>query len=142
MAAISIEEADRILRRNFAPWVLDLNMRVCATTGQSATLVMPFDEKLHRAGGVVSGQALMALADTAIVIALCSALGGFRPVFTVDLTTTFMRPATNAAVLAEATVLRLGRTMAFGEVKLLTDTPERQLVANTVGSYSIPPARE
>ena len=140
MAAISVEEADQILRRNFAPWVLDLNMKVRAASEQSATLVMPFDEKLHRAGGVVSGQALMALADTAMVISLCSALGGFRPVFTVDLTTTFMRPATNTAVLAEATVLRLGRTMGFGQVRLLTDTSERQLVANTVGSYSIPPA--
>ena len=140
MAAISVEEADQILRRNFAPWVLDLNMKVRATTEQSATLVMPFDEKLHRAGGVMSGQALMALADTAMVISLCSALGGFRPVFTVDLTTTFMRPATNTAVLAEATVLRLGRTMGFGEVRLLTDTSERQLVGNTIGSYSIPPA--
>lgn len=140
MTAISVEEADRILLRNFAPWVLDLNMKVRATSGQSATLVMPFDEKLHRAGGVVSGQALMALADTAMVIALCSALRGFRPVFTVDLTTTFMRPATNTAVLAEATVLRLGRTMGFAEARLRTDTAERTLVANTVGSYSIPPA--
>ena len=140
MAAISVDEADQILRRNFAPWVLDLNMKVRATTEQSATLVMPFDEKLHRAGGVVSGQALMALADTAMVISLCAALGEFRPVFTVDLTTTFMRPATNTAVVAEATVLRLGRTMGFGEARLLMDTPERQLVANTVGSYSIPPA--
>lgn len=140
MTAISVEEADRILLRHFAPWVLDLNLKVRATGEQSATLVMPFDEKLHRAGGVVSGQALMALADTAMVIALCSALGGFRPVFTVDLTTTFMRPASNTAVLAEATVLRLGRTMGFAEVRLRTDTAERQLVANTVGSYSIPPA--
>jgi len=140
MAGISIEEAERILDRNFAPWVLELHPKVRATTERSATLVMPFDEKLHRLGGIVSGQALMALADTAMVIALSSALGAFRPVFTVDLTTTFMRPAANTAILAEATVLRLGRTMGFGEVRLLTDTPERQLVANAVASYSIPPA--
>ena len=140
MPAISVEEAEELLRHNFAPWVLELHLEVRATTDESVTLVMPFDEKLHRSGGIVSGQALMALADTAMVIALCSALGGFRPVFTVDITTTFMRPATNTAVVAEATVLRLGRTMGFGQARLLTDAPKRQLVANVTGSYSIPPA--
>ncbi len=139
MPGISIEAAADILSRNFAQWVLDLCMEVRETTAGSATLVMPFDEKLHRTGGIVSGQALMALADTAMVISLCSALGEFRPVATVDITTTFMRPATNTAVIAEATVLRLGRTMGFGQARLLTDSSERQLVANVTGSYSIPP---
>lgn len=139
MPEITVEEAGDILSRNFAQWVLELGMKVRATTVESATLVMPFDEKLHRTGGIVSGQALMALADTAMVIALCSALGAYRPVFTVDITTTFMRPATNTDVVAEATVLRLGRTMGFGQARLLTDTRERQLVGNVTGSYSIPP---
>jgi uncharacterized protein (TIGR00369 family) len=140
MSAISVEEAEQLLHRHFAPWVLALHLQVRATTEASATLVMPCDAKLLRPGGIVSGQALMALADTAMVIALCSALGAFRPVFTVDMTTTFLRPATQTAIVAEATVLRLGRTMGFGQVRLLTDTQERQLVANVVGSYSIPPA--
>jgi uncharacterized protein (TIGR00369 family) len=140
MSAISVEEAEQLLHRNFAPWVLELHLQVRETTAESATLVMPFDEKLHRPGGIVSGQALMALADTAMVIALCSALGAFRPVFTVDMTTTFMRPATQTAIVAAATVLRLGRTLGFCQVRLLTDTMEPQWVANVVGSYSIPPA--
>ena len=140
MPGIGVEEAAELLRRNFAPWVQELHLQVRATSGDSATLVMPFDEKLHRAGGIVSGQALMALGDTAMVIALCSAFGEYRPVFTVDITTTFMRPATNTAIVAEATVLRLGRSMGFAEVRMLTDAPDRQLVANVTGSYSIPPA--
>lgn len=140
MTAISVKAAEQILREHFAPWVLALNMKVRQTTEESATLYMPFDEKLHRTGGIVSGQALMALADTAMVIALSSALGSFRPISTVDMTTTFMRPATNTAIVAEATVLRLGRTMGFCQVRLLTDATERQLVANVVGSYSIPSA--
>jgi uncharacterized protein (TIGR00369 family) len=140
MSAISVEEAEQLLHSHFAPWVLALNLKVRETTDESATLCMPFDEKLHRTGGIVSGQALMALADTAMVLALCSAFGAFRPVVTVDMTTTFMRPAINTAIVAEATVLRLGRTMGFCQVRLLTDTMERQLVANGVGSYSLPTA--
>jgi len=140
MAGISVEEARELLRNNFAPWVQELHLEVRGTSGESATLVMPFDAKLHRAGGIVSGQAIMALGDTAMVIALCSALGGYRPVFTVDVTTTFMRPASDTAIVAEATVLRLGRSMGFGQVRMLTDTSDRQLIANVTGSYSIPPA--
>ena len=140
MSGIGVKEAQELLRSNFAPWVQELHLEVRATSGDSATLVMPFDEKLHRAGGIVSGQAIMALGDTAMVIALCSALGGYRPVFTVDVTTTFMRPATDTAIIAEATVLRLGKSMGFAQVRMLTDASDRQLVAIVTGSYTIPPA--
>jgi uncharacterized protein (TIGR00369 family) len=101
---------------------------------------MPFDEQLLRPGRIIAGQALMALADTAMVIALWSALGAFRPVATVDMTTTFLRTATPAAIVAEATVLRLGRTLGFCHVRMLMDTLERPLVAHGAGSYRIPPA--
>ena len=90
--------------------MLTLRLKVRETTAESVTLVMPFDEQLLRPGRIVAGQALMALADTAMVMALWSALGAFRPVATVDMTTTFMRPATQTPIVAEATVVRLGRT--------------------------------
>lgn len=133
---MNIEEAQAILRANFAHWVLDLNPQVKELTENAAVLLMPHNEKLQREGGIVSGQALMALADTAMVISLCNAFGGFQPVTTVDMNTTFMRPA-KAGVLAEATVLRLGKTMGFCQARILLDTPERQLVANAVGTYAI-----
>lgn len=140
MAAISVEEAQQLLHRSIPPWSVPLHLQVRETTEASATLVMPFDEQLLHAGRVIAGPALMALADTAMVLALWSACGGFRLVATIDLTTTFMRPVTHSAVVAEATVLRLGRTLGFCRVQLLTDTAERQLVAHAVGSYRIPPA--
>ena len=139
MAAINVEEAQQLLNRSIPPWSLPLHLQVRKTTETSVTLLMPFDEQLLHAGGIVAGPALMALADTAMVMALWSALGAFHPVVTIDMTTTFMRPVTRSAVIAEATVLRLGRTLGFCHVQLLTDTEERQLVAHAVGSYSIPP---
>ncbi len=59
-----------------------------------AILRLPFSERLCRNGGVVCGQALMAFADTAMVIANVAANRGFRPMTTVDQTTHFMRAAT------------------------------------------------
>jgi hypothetical protein len=48
----------------------------------------------------------MTAADTAMVIALSAALGGFRPMATVGQTITFMRPISGADVLVTARVLR------------------------------------
>ena len=83
-----------------------------------AILRMPFSERLCRNGGIVCGQALMAFADTAMVIANLAANRGYRPMTTVDQTTHFMRAATASDVLADARVVRMGRTMSFGRVTL------------------------
>jgi uncharacterized protein (TIGR00369 family) len=79
---------------------------------------MAFSERLCRHGGIVCGQALMALADTAMVIAMLAANRGYRPMTTVDQTTHFMRAVVGADVLADARIVRLGRTMGFGRVTL------------------------
>jgi acyl-coenzyme A thioesterase PaaI-like protein len=89
MAALSVAEAEQLLHSSVPPWMLALQLQVRATTAESATLVMPFDEQLLRPGRIIAGQALMALADTAMVLALWSALGAFRPVVTIDMTTTY-----------------------------------------------------
>ena len=113
----------------FAPWVQDLNLSVEAfdftpPSGASsdwqpgAILRLPFSERLCRNGGIVSGQALMAFADTAMVLANVAANRGYRPMTTVDQTTHFMRAVTASDVLADARVVRLGRTMSFGRVTL------------------------
>jgi uncharacterized protein (TIGR00369 family) len=127
-AEFGIGEARRILREVFAPWVQDLALKIeefafdppggVAEWQPGAILRMPFSERLCRNGGVVSGQALMAFADTAMVIANVAANRGYRPMTTVDQTTHFMRAAVGADVLADARVVRLGRTMSFGRVTL------------------------
>jgi acyl-coenzyme A thioesterase PaaI-like protein len=53
-----------------------------------------------------------------MVIAIQAAIRGFRPMTTVDQTTHFMRAAASCDVLADARVVRLGRTMSFGRVTL------------------------
>src|ERR1700677_4965237 len=128
-AKFDIEEARRVLGDVIAPWVQDLGLSIsnieCAPPPGAAPdwqpgaiLRMAFSERLCRSGGIVCGQALMALADTSMVIAIMTANRGFRPMTTVDQTTHFMRAATASDVLADARVIRLGRTMSFGRVTL------------------------
>jgi uncharacterized protein (TIGR00369 family) len=124
-----IEEARRVLREVFAPWVLDLDLSVVdvdyerpanssADWQAGAILRMAFSDRLCRHGGVVCGQAMMALSDTAMVIAVLAANRGYRPMTTVDQTTHFMRPVAQSDVIADARVVRLGRTMSFGRITL------------------------
>jgi uncharacterized protein (TIGR00369 family) len=124
-----MDEARRVLGDVFADWVKDLNLSIEGidydppadgpTDWQpGAILRMPFSERLCRNGGTVCGQALMAFADTAMVIANLAANRGYRPMTTVDQTTHFMRAVMSSDVLADARVVRRGRTMSFGRVTL------------------------
>lgn len=142
-----IEEARRVLGDVFAPWVKDLNLSVervdyeppsgqAADWQPGAILRMPFSERLCRHGGVVCGQALMAFADTAMVIANLAANRGYRPMTTVDQTTHFMRAVAASDVLADARIVRLGRTMSFGRATLLS-AQDNKPVAIVSGAFAM-----
>jgi len=128
-ANFDLDAARRVLGDVFAPWVQDLKLILdsietappsgAATNWQpGAVLRMPFSDRLCRQGGIVCGQALMALADTSMVMAILAASGGYRPMTTVDQTTHFLKAVVSSDVLADARVVRLGRTMSFGRVTL------------------------
>ncbi|MGW2558231.1 PaaI family thioesterase [Streptomyces sp. NPDC001514] len=118
---LSLAEADKILADNFAPWVLDLGLTVVETGGLHAVLRLPWSDRLAREGGALSGQALMAAADTATVIAVSSARGAFVPMTTVQQSTTFQRAVTGADVLIDARVSKLGKRMAFADITMTAE---------------------
>ena len=119
----------------FAPWVKALRLSPERVVPGEAVLRLPFDERLCREGGTICGQALMAFADTSMVIANLAANRGYRPMTTVDQTTHFMRAATGD-VLADARVVRLGRTMSFGRVTLLGAADNKPL-AMVSGAFAM-----
>ncbi|QES52150.1 thioesterase [Streptomyces venezuelae] len=114
-------EADKILADNFAPWVLDLGLTVRETGPQHAVLRLPWSDRLARDGGGLSGQAMMAAADTATVIAISAARGGYGPMTTVQQSTSFQRPVVGVDLLIDVRITKLGKRMAFADVTL---TPE------------------
>ena len=72
---------------------------------------------------------MMAAADTAMAVAIAVAGGRYRPMTTVDQTTHFQRPAVGTALRVQATVTRLGRTMAFGRVDLSGEADGKPVAA-------------
>jgi uncharacterized protein (TIGR00369 family) len=146
-AEFDIEEARRILGDVIAPWVQDLGLSIGSIESTpppgagpdwqpGAILRMAFSERLCRSGGIVCGQALMAFADTSMVIAIMAANRGYRPMTTVDQTTHFMRAATASDVLADARVVRLGRTMSFGRVTL-SSAADHKPVAMVTSAFAM-----
>jgi uncharacterized protein (TIGR00369 family) len=125
---------DEILRDNFAPWVLDLGLVVEEVGDGTAVLRLPWSDRLAREGGALSGQALMAAADTAVVLAVSGAKGGIVPMTTVQLNTTFQRPVVGRDVLVSVALSKLGRTMAFAEIDMTVDSVT---VAHASAVYAI-----
>ncbi|GAA4914898.1 PaaI family thioesterase [Streptomyces coeruleoprunus] len=133
---LTLAEADKVLADNFAPWVLALGLTVEETGERHAVLRLPWADTLAREGGGLSGQALMAAADTATVVALSSARGGFVPMTTVQQSTSFQRAVTGADVLVEARITKLGRRMAFVDV-VMTAEGETEAAARASTVYAL-----
>ncbi|MER6392650.1 PaaI family thioesterase [Streptomyces sp. NPDC059382] len=111
-------DADKILADNFAPWVLALGLTVRETGERHAVLRLPWSDDLARDGGGLSGQALMAAADTATVIAISAARGAYGPMTTVQQSTSFQRPVVGADVLIDVRITKLGKRMAFADITM------------------------
>lgn len=117
---VDAERLQTALREWFAPWVQSLQLRVERCALDEVTLRLPFDPALSRIGGMVCGQALMAAADTAMVLAIVTRLGDQRPMTTVQLNTSFLKPLANQDAWVTARVLRAGKSLVFGEIDIVS----------------------
>ena len=102
----------------FAPWVQALGLRVEDFDADSVTLRLPQNAQLSRVGDMLCGQAMMAAADTAMVLALINQFGAFRPCTTVQMNTSFLKPLSGQDALVQARIVRAGKTLAFGEIDI------------------------
>lgn len=136
-AELDMAALNAILADVTAPIVKALDLSVTAATTQQVTLRMPVTPTVVHAGGVVCGQALMAAADTAMILAVAASLGEFRPMTTVQLQTSFLKPVPKDCpeVQVVCTLLRRGRSLAFGEVALRT--PDGTLAAHATTTYAL-----
>ena len=120
-----------------ADYVKRLGLRVTAIRPGEIDIALPVSAELVHGGGVLCGQAIMAAADTAMVLAMIAELGEFRPMTTVQLQTSFLRPIPRdvAEVGLTARVLRRGKSLAFGEISVRT--PDGKLAAQATTTYAL-----
>lgn len=134
---LTTEAAQRLLEENFADWVLALSPTVTAIDASRAVLDIPVTPEIARVGGIVCGQALATLADTAMVFACAGKLGEFKPVATTNLETRFLSAARGDVVRCEARVIRAGRSLIFAEAMLLS-LPDKKAVAAASATFFQP----
>ena len=180
-SAVDLAALQSLLTAVVAPWVTELNLRVLAASPGEVTLALPIAPRHVHGGGVLCGQTMMAAADTAMILAIVSQTGAFRPMTTVQLQTSFLRPipgkpagkpagrpagwpagrpagepagnpaANPAANPADqpagdgddppaearviARVLRLGKSLVFGEIEV--QDPAGRLAAHATCTYAL-----
>lgn len=112
---------------------------VLAVGDRGAKVKLPIGVNELRPGGTVSGPVLMGVADLALYVAILAEIGIAPLTVTTSLTINFLRrPSGSAAVVGMCKLMKLGKSLAVGEVYLYSEGDD-QPVAHVVGTYSIPP---
>jgi uncharacterized protein (TIGR00369 family) len=124
---VSVESLQGLLSAWFAPWVQALGLRVEAFADGEVTLRLPQNDQLSRVGGMLCGQAMMSAADTAMVLAIVTQLGDQRPMTTVQLNTSFLKPLSGQDARVTARVIRAGKNLVFGEIDIAGATDGRSV---------------
>jgi acyl-CoA thioesterase len=127
----SLEQARLLLAEQpFCRW---WGFEVVGLSDGFCSLRLPLRPDLIRPGGVLHGSGYEAVADVAAWIAIMTKVGYEPMAVTAEMKTSFLRGATTD-VTSEATVLRLGRRVAFIEAR--TFDASGALCAHSTLTYS------
>ena len=133
------EALQAFLARDFAQVAADFGVERADSDGVVLRLVVA--DRHLRPGGTVSGPAMFGLADVAMYLAILSRIGPVALAVTTNCSIDFMRkPAAGCDLLAHARVLKLGKTLAVGDVLIFSDG-QAEPVARAGLTYAIPSAR-
>jgi uncharacterized protein (TIGR00369 family) len=103
----------------------------------TAKVLLPAENVTIRPGGTVSGPTLMMVADAAAYAVVLAHIGPVALAVTSSLTINFLRKPEPDGVIADATLLKLGRKLAVAEVKLRSEG-HPELIASASVTYAIP----
>jgi uncharacterized protein (TIGR00369 family) len=117
------------------PFVAHLGLTTETLGEGTARLSMPIPDHFKNSLGTVHGGVIMSLLD----VALCTAARTLHPdsvgVVTIDLSTSFIGGGTGTKLMAEARVLKDGRTMSFVEAEARNE--DGSLVAKAIATVRV-----
>jgi uncharacterized protein (TIGR00369 family) len=114
-------------------FIQTLDLRLEYVERGKARMRMPFREEITNVGGGVHGGAIVSLCDTCFYVALASIYGREQDTTTASISCSFLRPALPPHdLIAEATVLKPGRRIVYGEVHVYSGD---QLAAHAVVNF-------
>lgn len=126
------------LIRAGVPMAEEIDLRIDHLDGSQALARVPFNARLVRPGGTLSGPTVMALADAAMYAVVLGRLGRVEMAVTANLNINFLAKPEPVDLLAAARILRLSRRQAVCEVEVYSQGAEDDLVAHVTGTYALP----
>jgi uncharacterized protein (TIGR00369 family) len=102
-----------------SPFAALLNLTLDEVGDGLAVMRLPYAPAMRNEVGSVHGGAIASLCDSAMYVAMLSALGTAAQLVTVNLTVAFLAaPAPDSDLIASARTVKTGRTISFGEVSV------------------------
>ena len=126
-------ELEALMDKGFPSW--RTFSQITGIGERDITVRMPFRQDLVRAGGTISGPALMALADSAAYYLTLVHAGPVLSAATANLDIHFLVRPKPTDIVAIATMLRLGRRLVVSKVDLMSGD---DLVAHATVTYALP----
>ena len=128
-------EAQKLLTTVTAPWIQDLDLQVNSISGLRCKFTLNYSEKLVRAGNIICGQAIVSAADTAMIVAVISAIGEYQEITTVDISCKYLRPLLRGGGSVETEILKLGKRLVVGRI-IVNDNESDKLAAEISCTYA------
>jgi uncharacterized protein (TIGR00369 family) len=104
-----------------------------------ARLRLPWRNEHTQESGVLQGGYFTLLADAAVFAAAQTLLRPGEGLTTIELKTNFLAPVRGQDLIAEASIVKRGRTIVLGEVSLRV--PSGELVGKSLVTYMVLPPR-
>lgn len=133
---LSVDQVQDFLTREF-PQVAD-DYVVDAVGPMTVRIRFVPNDRHLRPGGTISGPTMFSLADCAVYLAIIAHVGEEALAVTTNASIDFMRkPSAGVPLIAEVTLLKLGRALAVGDA-LIRSEGHANLVARATLTYSRP----
>ena len=137
MADITVQEIE-LLTLESLPFAVDYGFRVDSLGSGTSTVRAPYKESFLRPGGTISGPVIMGLADYSLFVAMLTKIGLVELVVTTNFNINFLQRPEPGDLLAVASVIKIGKRLAVGEIEVYLDG-EENMIAHATSTYSIPP---
>ena len=123
--------------RNANPFFCQMGIDIVCYDAGTAVLRMQVRPDMLNGVGWLQGGMLVALADEAIALALYTQLKEHEGIATISESTIFVKGVREGVIVAEATVIKKGRRVAFAEAEVFLDTGEKTMLSRTSAAFAV-----
>ena len=135
-SVVSKDEINAFFQKAFGHGADKVPPTILAEHGH-AVVTMEMNENMLRPGGFIAGPVQMGMADHAAYIAIFTMIGITPMALTSNLNINFLRPCQGEILTGDATVLKLGKTLAVINVDIKGSSSDK-ISSQAVVTYALP----